>query len=138
MSLDGHPRPPPYVPLMVTSPPTRSPLSRLLWQGSLNSLMVTTLVIVSAQPLIALMVLVALVAVAVWVHGRWSLPFAIAVGVAGWATEVMLQLAGPAWRYQVVEGFNPTGVPLYMLASWALVGLFSATLADLLRAPKAE
>lgn len=123
---------------MPTSPPTRSPLSRLLWQGSFNSLMVTTLVTLSAQPLIALAVLLALVAASVWVHGRWSLGFAVAVGVAGWVTEVVLQFAGPAWRYQVVEGFNPTGVPLYMLASWALVGMFSATLADLLRAPKSS
>lgn len=123
---------------MPTSAPTRSPLSRLIWQGSFNSLMVTTLVTLSAQPLIALAVLLALVAASVWVHGRWSLGFAVAVGVAGWVTEVVLQFAGPAWRYQVVEGFNPTGVPLYMLASWALVGLFSATLADLLRAPKSS
>jgi hypothetical protein len=100
--------------------------------------MVTALVTLSTQPLVALAALLALVAVAVWVHGRWSLPFAIAVGVAGWATEAVLQIAGPAWRYQVVEGFNPTGVPLYMLASWALVGLFSATLADVLRAPKGQ
>jgi hypothetical protein len=121
---------------MLASPATRSPLSRLLWQGSLNSLMVTTLITLSAQPLIALIVLVALVAAGVWVHGRWSFGFAVAVGVSGWVTEAVLQVAGPAWRYQVVEGFNPTGVPLYMLASWALVGLFSAALADVMRAPK--
>jgi len=118
---------------MLTSPLPRSPLSRLLWQGSFNSLMVTTLVTLANQPLIALVVLLALVGASVWVHGKWSVGFAVAVGIAGWVTEVVLQIAGPAWRYQVVEGFNPTGVPLYMLASWALVGLFSACLADVMR-----
>jgi hypothetical protein len=121
---------------MISSAPARSPLQRLLWQGSFNSLMVTVLVTLSSRPIVALALLLVLVGASIWTQGRWSLGFAAAVGVAGWMTEAVLQAAGPAWRYQVVEAFNPTGVPLYMLASWALVGLFSVALADTLRASK--
>jgi hypothetical protein len=114
-------------------PPRTTPLGRLLWQGNINGLMATTFIMFAATPLLALLLLLALVAVAVWVHGRWSLSFVAVCGAAGWLTEVFLQWAGPMWRFNVVEGFNPTGVPLYMLAGWALVGLFSVALADFMR-----
>jgi hypothetical protein len=114
--------------------PTRqTALGRLLWQASFNSTMAAVLVAFSPQPLIALPLLLGLVAASVWVHGRWSVNFVVLCGFSGWATEVFLQWAGPMWTFKAVETFNPTGVPLYMLAGWALVGLFSVCLADYLR-----
>jgi hypothetical protein len=114
-------------------PDRTRPLGRLLWQGNVNGAMITSFIFLSPTPLVCLLVLLALVGISVWVHGRWAATFAAVCGVSGWAVEAFLQYAGPMWRFSVVEPFNPTGVPFYMLAGWALVGLFSVALADVVR-----
>lgn len=85
------------------------------------------------SPEICLVLLATLLAASIWVHGRWSAPFAALCGLSGWGMEVWFALAGPVWTFSVVESWNPTGIPLYMATGWAMVGLFCMALADVLR-----
>lgn len=105
-------------------------------QLTLNSAMLTALILLSAQPWAALGVLAVLFGLTVALHGRHSLALLALYGVVAWAAEAWIVGVGGVWRFahpasSVAEG-GLFGVPFYMIPAWALTGAALMAMAPLL------
>lgn len=95
-------------------------------QFTINSTMITVVMLLHAHPWAALLPMLALFAATLALQERRYLTAIIANGVIGWAVECWLVAVGGVWSFAVapVSGMDGGlfGVPFFMLPAWAMVG----------------
>ncbi len=100
---------------------------RLGWQMTLNSFMLSTVILLHPQPWLALIIMTGLFAATVWVHGRGSVFLLSLYGVLGFVGELWMTLLGGVWLHSAPVACGPLcggvfGVPFFMVPAWALIG----------------
>jgi hypothetical protein len=111
---------------------------RLGWQMTLNSGMLTVLIVGHPYPWAALAVLGGLLAATVWLHGRGSRNILLLYGVLGWVGEAWITALGGVWAHAApvacgVACGGLLGVPFFMIPAWALVGALMLALVGYLQ-----